>query len=149
MPSELICPDHGHFDASYITCPYCTCKSKQQLTSGQIYDDLIDDTEIFLKFMLKAILMVKKGHQPGHEFTIFDGSIVGRTEGDVILDDPKVSNPHAKFYLNEEGDSFVILDFGSKTGTYVNEEHITSLVELEENDVIKIGDSEMILKIFD
>jgi len=94
-----------------------------------------------------AILWVKKGRRRGHIYKVHDGAVVGREDGDLIMDDPKVSNPHARFRLNEEEDGFVLWDFGSKNGTYVNEEKITSATELKENDLVKIGDSEMVLKV--
>ena len=65
------------------------------------------------------------------------------------MDDPKVSNPHARFRLNDEDDGFVLWDFGSKNGTYVNDEKIAAATALKENDVVKIGDTEMVLKVLE
>ena len=96
---------------------------------------------------LMAILWVKKGRRRGHIYKVKDGAVVGRKDGEIILDDPKVSNPHARFRMNEKEDGFTLWDFGSKNGTYVNEEKITSATELKENDLVKIGDSEMVWKV--
>lgn len=208
MASELVCPIHGPYDASYGTCPFCEGSANRPPApdplSGEAptnlggnqgggfeeaptelggsqgggfaedrtnlgrdrrgqgrYDD-VDPTELgqrarrddvteldfdFVEEGLMAILWVKKGRRRGRIHKIEDGDIVGRSEGDVIMDDPKVSNPHARFRLNEEEDGFVLWDFGSKNGTYVNDERIKAATDLKENDVVKIGDTEMVLKI--
>ena len=201
MASELVCPEHGPYDASYGTCPYCSGNANRpgppqplaedemptQLgaSGGVGYDEAptelggggggfvdptelgqggrgIDPTEIgrsargadvteldfdLVEAGMMAILWVKKGRRRGFIHKIHDGATVGRDEGDVIMDDPKVSNPHARFRLNEDEDGYVLWDFGSKNGTYVNDERINAATELKENDVIKIGDTEMVLKI--
>ena len=73
-----------------------------------------------------------------------DGTVVARNSADLPIDDPKVSNPHAKFTV--EDDQFVIWDFGSKNGTFVNGERIRAATPLEENDTIKMGDMIFVLK---
>ena len=208
MPQELNCPDHGPYDASYGTCPYCSGDAKRPGPPPSLYGDEMptqiggggrsgydeapteigggkggfgeDPTEIgrakrgggafddddptelgkggrredfteldfdLVEAGMMAILWVKKGRRRGHIYKIQDGAVVGREDGDVIMDDPKVSNPHARFRLNEKEDGFILWDFGSKNGSYVNDERITSATELKENDVVKIGDTEMVIKI--
>lgn len=93
----------------------------------------------------KGILVFKDGPRRGQTRPIGDGTVVARRDGDLVLDDPKVSNPHAKFRI--ENDKFVLWDFGSKNGTYVNGEKIRAATELNENDEIKIGDTSFILKV--
>lgn len=92
-----------------------------------------------------GILWVKEGRRRGRIYKIKDGTIIGRTQGDLALDDPKVSNPHAKFTV-EDG-QFVLWDFGSKNGTFVNGERIRAATPLKENDTIKIGDMVFVLKV--
>jgi pSer/pThr/pTyr-binding forkhead associated (FHA) protein len=105
-----------------------------------------DITEIeFTDNSAQAILWVKEGDRRGRIYKVKDGCVVGRKEGDIVLDDPKVSNPHAKIVL--ENEAFVVWDFGSKNGTFVNGERIRSATALKENDAIKIGDSVFILKV--
>jgi hypothetical protein len=94
-----------------------------------------------------GILWVKDGNRRGHIHKIKDSTVVGRKEGDLILDDPKVSNPHAKFTV-EDG-QFMVWDFGSKNGTFVNGERIRAATVLKENDSIKMGDSTFVLKILE
>lgn len=94
---------------------------------------------------LLGILWVKNGRRRGQIFPIQEGSIIGRTQGTILLDDPKVSQMHAKFTI--EDDQFVIWDFGSSNGTYVGGERIRAATPLKENDEIKIGDTVFVLKI--
>ena len=65
----------------------------------------------------------------------------------MILDDPKVSSMHAKF--NMEDDDFVVWDFGSSNGTYVNGKKIREATVLEENDLVKIGDTVFVVKLLE
>ena len=104
-----------------------------------------DVTEVeYMPTAAIGILWVKSGNRRGQILKINDGDIIGRSEGNVILDDPKVSNPHAKFTVEEN--QFVLWDFGSKNGTYVNGERIRAATELNENDEIKIGDTIFVFK---
>jgi len=96
---------------------------------------------------LLGLLWVREGNRRGKIYQIKDGTTVGRREGDVILDDPKVSNPHAKFRI--ENDGFVIWDLASKNGTFVNGERIRAATPLNENDTIKIGDTVFVLKLLE
>ncbi len=94
---------------------------------------------------LLGILWVMEGQRRGRIYKISEGLIFGRNEGDLILFDPKVSSPHAKIMV--ENDQFVLWDFASRNGTYVNGEKIRAATPLNENDTIKIGDTLFILKI--
>lgn len=94
-----------------------------------------------------GILWVKDGLHRGRYYPIRHGTLVGRKEGDLILDDPKVSGSHAKFTM--EDDQFTIWDFGSSNGTYVNGKKIREATLLEENDLIKIGDTIFVLKLLE
>jgi hypothetical protein len=96
---------------------------------------------------LLGILWVKDGNRRGHIYKIKDNTVVSRKEGDLLLDDPKVSNPHAKFTV-EEG-QFTVWDFGSRNGTFVNGEKIRAATLLKENDAIKMGDTTFILKLLE
>jgi len=105
----------------------------------------LDHTELeFIDAGVQGLFWAKDGPRVGRILMIKDGTVIGRSEGDMILDDPKVSNPHAKITFEDE--VFVIWDFGSKNGTYVNGEKIRSATEMKENDTIKIGDTTFVLK---
>jgi hypothetical protein len=96
---------------------------------------------------MMGILWMKEGDRRGKIYKLTDGAVVGRTHGDLILDDAKVSNPHARFVI--EDNQFVLWDFGSKNGTFVNGERIRAATPLQENDIIKIGLSTFVLKILE
>jgi hypothetical protein len=93
---------------------------------------------------LLGFLIVKDGMRRGQVHRIHNGATIGREGTNIILKDPKVSRPHAKFTAEDE--QFVIWDFGSGNGTYVNGERIREATPLEENDVIKIGDTTLVVK---
>jgi hypothetical protein len=110
---------------------------------GYVYEDVTELDEI--PTGLLGILWVKEGHRRGKIYQIANETVIGRREGDLILDDPKVSNPHAKFTVEDE--LFILWDFGSKNGTYVNGERIRAATTLQENDTVKMGDTTFVLKI--
>jgi hypothetical protein len=116
---------------------------KTELGRSHLDDDV---TEVeFVDTGVQAILWAKEGDRRGRIYKIKDGAVLGRKDGDLVLDDAKVSNPHAKFVV--ENDDFVIWDFGSKNGTFVNGERIRAATIIKENDTVKIGDSLFVLKI--
>lgn len=67
---------------------------------------------------------------------------IGRSnEGnDVIVDDPWVSRHHFQIVQDDDG-SFRLADFGSTNGTYVNGQKVSGEVELDENDIIRVGNT--------
>lgn len=91
-----------------------------------------------------GFLVVKEGMRRGQVHRIHDGTTIGRDQARIILRDPKVSKPHAKFTIAD--DQFTVWDFGSSNGTFVNGERIREATPLNENDVIKIGDTVFVLK---
>ena len=64
-----------------------------------------------------------------------------------MIDNPKVSTTHAKIVY--ENDHYVIVDFRSKNGTYVNGERIRAETIIKENDLVKIGEVTFVLKVLD
>lgn len=190
MSTELICPTHGPYSASYGSCPFCSGNRPQAPSPlGAGFDEDMptdiggggwsgdeaptdfgsgastdfghktdigrggrdDETELDWNVAVDegplALLWIKNGRRRGKTYTIKDGDKVGRTKGEIILDDPKVSNPHARFRL--EDDVFTLWDFGSKNGTHVNGERIKAATELKENDEIKFGDTIYVFKILE
>jgi len=94
---------------------------------------------------LLGFLIVKEGMRRGKVYRVEGGTTIGRKDANIRLsDDSKVSQQHAK--LTEEDDQFVIWDFGSTNGTFVNDERIRAATPLNENDTIKIGDTVFVLK---
>lgn len=104
-----------------------------------------DETELeFAPSSTLGMLWVLEGRRRGYFYPIKHGTVVGREEGDLILEDSKVSSSHAKFTV--EDDQFIIWDFGSSNGTYVNGERIRGATTLQENDQVKIGDTVFVAK---
>jgi hypothetical protein len=94
-----------------------------------------------------GMLWVKEGARRGRFYPIKNGTTIGRKDGDLILDDPKVSSSHAKFTMDD--DDFLLWDFGSANGTYVNGKKIRQATLLVENDLIKIGETVFVVKLLD
>lgn len=165
MSDQLLCPLHGPFDATYGTCPYCAGTHNRPVpppplsnyspaynqpggrrsvpVAGHELDTQtqVDEEE---KIGPLAILWVKSGARRGQIYKIDANTIIGRKEGQLLLEDPKVSNPQAKFTL--ENNEFVLWDFASKNGTFVNGERIRGATALKENDEVKFGDTVFVFK---
>lgn len=63
------------------------------------------------------------GSNKGKEFPVEKGLILSRSskkEGNIVIEDPKASNPHAKI-VKKKGE-FYLQDMNSKNGTYVKKE---------------------------
>lgn len=115
---------------------------------GQGRYDELDVTELESPNVVTlAMLWVKEGRRRGRTYPIKHGTMVGRKEGNLILDDPKVSGMHAKF--NMEGNNFVVWDLGSVNGTFVNGKKIREATVLEENDLVKIGETVFVVKLLE
>ena len=97
--------------------------------------------------IVMGLLWVKEGPRRGKYYPIKHGTVIGRKEGSLILDDPKVSGRHAKFTV--ENEDFVIWDLGTSNGTMVNGRKIREATSLAENDLIKIGESVFVIKLLE
>ena len=95
----------------------------------------------------QAILWVKEGKRRGRIYHLKEEMIIGRKNADLILDDPKISSIHAKI-VNEKGE-YIVIDFHSRNGTYVNGERINSETVIKENDTLRFGDIVLVLKVLD
>jgi pSer/pThr/pTyr-binding forkhead associated (FHA) protein len=62
----------------------------------------------------------------------------------VRLPDPTISDPHAKITVEEH--HFVLWDFGSANGTFVNGRRIREATPIKENDEIRFGNTLVVLK---
>lgn len=59
--------------------------------------------------------------QHGQPLRIFDGMVVGRTQGGVRFPlDPEISDPHLRLFLDPQTGVFYCEDLGSQTGTFIN-----------------------------
>jgi pSer/pThr/pTyr-binding forkhead associated (FHA) protein len=63
-------------------------------------------------------LDVLEGASAGERFPLMEGTVIGRTEGDIRIRDAKISSRHAKVVKNEKG-QFFLVDEGSTNGLRV------------------------------
>jgi len=68
------------------------------------------------------------------------GSVVGRGDVEIPLEDPFASSRHAR--IERQGSVVVLEDLGSTNGTYLNDEPLDGPQPLHHGDRIRIGDSE-------
>ncbi|XP_077927923.1 forkhead-associated domain-containing protein 1 [Halichoerus grypus] len=85
---------------------------------------------------MKAYLKSAEGF-----FVLNKSTTVGRHEdSDLVLESADIDNHHALIEYNEAEDSFVLQDFNSRNGTFVNECHIQNVaVKLLAGDVLRFG----------
>jgi len=76
-----------------------------------------------------------------------DGIQIGRNKADIPINDPKVSDVHAKIRYGIGGvRAFVLHDMGSTNGTFVNGQRVGAPVTLKDGDRIGLGDTELVFK---
>ncbi len=84
----------------------------------------------------KAVVI--EGDKKGKTLNLDQELIIGRGEkAGLVLDDTYVSTVHARIF--SKGESYVLEDLGSTNGTYVNRQRVTTPIELQRGDQIKIG----------
>lgn len=66
---------------------------------------------------------------------------IGRhVDNDVFVDDPCASRHHLQIIQHDDG-HFSLADFGSTNGTFINGQQISGEVDLNLNDVVRIGNT--------
>jgi hypothetical protein len=81
------------------------------------------------------------GYEPGTEFAVNGGVMLGRASGvDIRVDDPFASSHHARVF--PRGPSVFIEDMGSTNGTFLNGRQLKRPQQLSVSDSIRIGDTE-------
>jgi pSer/pThr/pTyr-binding forkhead associated (FHA) protein len=93
-----------------------------------------------------AYLDIVSGPGAGTGHVIERSVTVGRgRRADLVLDDPTVSSEHAS--ISVEGLTLVIEDLGSSNGTVVNGEPVVDAVRLGDGDRIRLGDTEIAVRL--
>ena len=85
-------------------------------------------------------ILIKDGSPNGVSIPVLKANLlVGRDQdADIVIDDPTVSRKHAEIMRSNDG--FVLLDLGSKNGTFVNERKIGRAGQsLKDGDEIRFG----------
>lgn len=84
-------------------------------------------------------------------YTFYDNVGIGRTRTDgeferflSIKEDPRVSKVHCVILRQEE--KLCLMDMGSRNGTYLNGERIYEPKEIQRDDVIQIGETQIEVK---
>ncbi len=94
-------------------------------------------------------LIVSSGEQEGRQIPLHgESSVIGRAtdkdDWDIDLQGKAISRPHAE--ISKTGGKFVISDLGSANGTLVNGDWITEPVELENGDLIELGETMLVFR---
>lgn len=94
--------------------------------------------------MTRAFLKIVAGSRQGLNVPLpaRDALLVGRKEGDLLLDDPLVSGRHCQFLVRNN--EFVLQDLGSTNGTMVDGRLVREVV-LKPGNEITIGSTRLIL----
>jgi hypothetical protein len=133
IPEEMIgkCPNCGEGYNLYEE----TIQQEDSETPSSInWDVLPPKVEVWLEFI--------SGKRAGEVVKINKSRfIIGRTDGDLIIDDPHVSKKHAAIEIWSR-DQMFIKDLESKNGTFLNNILVTR-TKLKDGDIIKIGTSLM------
>ena len=66
-----------------------------------------------------------------------------RVTSDIVVTDSSASRRHAEIYLDSISEMATITDLKSSNGTYVNHQRINGLYRLQNDDVIRIGQTVM------
>jgi class 3 adenylate cyclase len=66
-----------------------------------------------------------------------------RVTSDIVVTDSAASRRHAEIYLDSISEMATITDLKSSNGTYINHQRITGLYRLQNDDVIRIGQTVM------
>lgn len=88
-----------------------------------------------------ARLLVKRGPTLHREFALTNAeTTLGRgTVNSIVLADQEVSRRHARILFDATG--YMLEDFGSTNGTYVNGRRISGSVHLQNGDEIALGEA--------
>ncbi len=105
-----------------------------------------DDVEFKLPYKQKIYLDIIGGTQKGQVYEFISGRVViGRTDGDLIIDDSNISKKHAVVETWSR-DTYFIRDLASTNGTYINGQRITT-TKIKNGDIITIGNTKLKLRI--
>nr|KAF6381975.1 forkhead associated phosphopeptide binding domain 1 [Pipistrellus kuhlii] len=93
---------------------------------------------------MKAYLKSAKGF-----FVLNKSTTIGRHEdSDLVLASKDIDNHHALIEYDEAEGSFVLQDFNSRSGTFVNDCHIQNVaVKLLPGDLLRFGSGELIYEL--
>jgi pSer/pThr/pTyr-binding forkhead associated (FHA) protein len=91
------------------------------------------------------LTFVERRPNGGREHEVAADATVGREGCDIVLPDPEVSRRHATLRVTAQGPA--VEDLGSTNGTFVNDRRIQGLVQLNDGDVVRFGNTEWQLRV--
>jgi hypothetical protein len=130
----------AQLNSNEIACPKCAHKSAAgSLFCANCGSQVSVSATVVMASMPAApkgrLHLVMEGGQPGEVYELKDETTVGRTSGDISFPhDGYMSSRHAR--IVRRGEDFVLLDEGSRNGTFIR---IKNEVKLESGDMILIG----------
>ena len=86
---------------------------------------------------MNLLLFIQSGTSQGKKFLIHDGMRIGRSAGEVILNDSKISSIHAQIEQSPTGE-FTLVDRKSSNGIVIEDQKVKSL-RLMPGVAFKIG----------
>jgi hypothetical protein len=90
-------------------------------------------------------LLVTAGPQKGKSFPLQKAQVmIGRNQGDIPIDDAKVSRSHC--VLEVHGTTAIVVDLDSANGTHVNGKKIASC-ELDHLSEFRVGDTTLLFAV--
>lgn len=111
-----------------------------------IYLDIrsVDFSSVDDKAYLKLINRIDSlPYKIKEHYSIEDQLTLGRnSDNDIFIKDPFISKKH--FQIVEDEGEFYLEDFDSANGTYLNEDRIQDVVRLQNGDIIKVGNIELL-----
>jgi pSer/pThr/pTyr-binding forkhead associated (FHA) protein len=88
--------------------------------------------------MEDPVLIANEGPLNGQQWILKDQLLIGRdAECEIVIPDRQVSRQHAR--ITNTGKGIVLEDLGSKNGTFVNNQPVSTEVKLVEADEIQIA----------
>jgi hypothetical protein len=130
----------AQLNSNEIACPKCSHKSAAGSAFCANCGSPISVASTIVMSSVPAapkgrLHLVMEGGQPGEVYDLKDETTVGRTLGDISFPhDGYMSSRHAR--IVRRGEDFVLVDEGSRNGTFVR---IKNEIKLESGDMILIG----------
>jgi pSer/pThr/pTyr-binding forkhead associated (FHA) protein len=90
-------------------------------------------------------LLAKTGPLTGQRLEIRRELTVGRLDGDVVVDDAKLSRRHAVFRVVRGG--LEVEDLGSTNGTFVQGRRIDGSTRLDDGVLVRLGSNEFVAEV--
>ena len=72
------------------------------------------------------ILRVTSGPLEGKIFQIEENIILGRSKGNILLEDPKISNPHAQ--IHKSNNQYILKDLNSRKGIHYQDKTVSFII---------------------